>query len=79
MKLTIESTTKVVTVNGVFARIWEGTTDGGIPVHCYITRVAVPASPTGLDDDVATQFARELEVCRSPSAEVAAIPARLIL
>lgn len=79
MKLIIESTTKVVTlrVNGadVAARVWEGQTDSGIPVHCFITRVAV-ANGKGLDH---SQFERELAEQRAPSFEVAAIPLRFIL
>ncbi len=73
MKITIENTTKVVELNGVPARIWEGHTDSGIPVHCYITRVAVKE---GLD---CTQFERELAAQRKPSAAIEAIPLRLIL
>lgn len=74
MKLIIESTTLLTEINGVPARIWEGQTDTGISVHCYITRVAVK---NGLDT---SQFERELVECRTPSADVsAAIPLRLIL
>jgi hypothetical protein len=73
MKLTIESTTKIVHLNGVEARVWEGETESGIPVHCFITLVAVHE---GLDTP---QFEKELSEQRKPSAEVAAIPLRLIL
>jgi hypothetical protein len=74
MRLHIESTTKVVEVNGVPARLWEGVTDSGIAVHCYITRVAVHR-----DDDLA-QFEAELAAQRAPrNADVEAIPNRLIL
>ncbi len=73
MKITIESTAKFVEVNGVPARIWEGHSESGIPVHCYVTRIAVPL---GQDH---SQFQRELQEHRAPSAEVAAIPLRLIL
>lgn len=41
----LESTTKIVEVEiagqRVPARIWEGRTAKGTPVHCYVTRVAV--------------------------------------
>lgn len=77
MRMTIESTDKIVVLmgpNGVVpARIWEGHTESGIAVHCYITRVAV-----GVGED-ATQFDRELLAARTPSPEVAAIPSRLVL
>jgi hypothetical protein len=73
MKITIESTHKIVHLNGVPARIWEGHTDSGIPVHCYVTRVAVEA------DADCSVFERELQEHRAPSAAVQAIPLRLIL
>ena len=73
MKVTIHSTTKIVELNGVPARIWEGHTESGIPIHCYITRVAVEN-----DQDV-SQFKTELKECIAPSPEVAAIPLRIIL
>lgn len=73
MKITIENTTKVVELNGIPARIWEGHTDSGIPIHCYITRVAVAE---GLD---CTQFERELQEQRKPSVPIEAIPLRMIL
>lgn len=73
MKITIESTSKVVTVNGVPARIWEGKTESGIPVHAYVTRIAVAR------DQDCSQFERELEEHRAPSVDVQTIPARLVL
>ncbi len=73
MKVTIENTTKIVNVNGVPARIWEGTTDSGIQVHCYVTRIAAGA------DENLTEFEKELLECRKPSAAIEAIPSRLIL
>jgi hypothetical protein len=77
MKVTIESTDKIVTlvVNGtdVPARIWEGKTDSGIPVHCYVTRIAVHE---GQDQ---AQFKRELQEHRAPTPEIAAIPLRMII
>ncbi len=78
MKLTIESTTKLVdlVIDGatVPARIWEGHTESGIAVHCFVTRVAVHKD---LD---ASQFERELQEHRAPSAEIANVyPLRMIL
>lgn len=78
MKITIHSTNKVVTFDGVRvqARIWEGKTESGTPVHCFITRIA----PTIARDDARQkEFERELQECEAPSAEVAAIPLRMIL
>ena len=80
MKIKIENTSKTVeliTENGrVPARLWEGKTDSGIPVICYVTRIAVRDDAGYSAHD---QFRRELEECRKPSAEVEAIPLRLIL
>lgn len=73
MKITIESTTKIVQLDGVPARIWEGATESGIPVHCYVTRIAVAR------DQDASQFERELQEQKAPRPELAAIPARMIL
>jgi len=76
MKIEIESTTKIVTVNGVPARIWEGRTMSGISIHCYVTRIA---AKTGLGTDAYKEFERELNEQKPPSPEVEAIPLRMIL
>lgn len=73
MEITISNTTKIVHVNGVPARVWEGKTSSGIPVHCFITMIAVK------EDADTSQFERELTECKKPSPEVQAINARLIL
>jgi hypothetical protein len=74
MKITIESTTKMVELNGVPARVWEGETESGIKLHCFITRVAI-------DDDEPRQdeFKKELEIQREPTPEIEAYPLKLIL
>lgn len=71
MKIQVESTTKIVQLNGVPARIWEGKTAAGVPVHCYVTRIATV-------EDYA-DFERELQEHQPPSPEIAAIDAWLIL
>ena len=77
MKATIESTSRVITLvsgsKSVQARLWEGTTESGIPIHVYVARVSVDP---GQDQ---TQFELELKQCRAPSAPVRVIPDRLIL
>lgn len=40
MKVTVESTPKIVEINGVPARVWQGQTEGGIPVIAFLTRIA---------------------------------------
>jgi hypothetical protein len=74
MKITIESTNKVVELDGVPARIWEGKTDSGIKVHCFITRIAIDKNEVRTDE-----FEKELQETRTPTAEIQAIPFRLIL
>lgn len=74
MKIKIHNTTKVVSLNGIPARIWEGETESGIKVHCYVTRIAIDEKETRVEE-----FERELSEQSSPSAEVQAIPLRMIL
>ncbi|GAC1478771.1 MAG: hypothetical protein NVS1B6_19990 [Steroidobacteraceae bacterium] len=75
MKITIESTERVVEVNGgLRARVWDGYTESGIPVHCMVAMIAVH---NGHDQ---TQFERELHVHRMPSGDaVQAFPLRMVL
>lgn len=74
MQITIKSTEKIVHLDGVPARIWEGETSTGIKVHCYITRIAC-----NKDEPRVEQFEKELLECVPPSDEIKGIPLRLIL
>lgn len=80
MKLQLHSTSKVVAFNvdgvDVPARIWEGVTESGVPVHCFITRIA-PTIPK--DDPRQSEFEKELLEQQAPTVEIAAIPLRMIL
>lgn len=82
MKITIESTTKIVELrmseNGplVPARIWAGHTESGVPVHCYVTRIAVDKNRPAADFE---QFERDLQEHAEPTAEIRAIPLRMII
>lgn len=77
MKITIESTKQVVTltIDGatVPARLWEGRTESGIPVVCFVTLIRAPH-----DEDL-REFERELEEHRAPSPETRAIPLRFVM
>jgi hypothetical protein len=73
MVITIESTSKVVMLNGVPARIWEGQTDTGIKVHAFITRIAAAKEASQV------QFESELQEHRPPSADIQAYPLRLLI
>lgn len=73
MKITIESTTKIVKLNGIDCRVWDGTTERGVKMHAFIPRVAVHV------DDDASQFEQELLEQKAPSAALDAIPLRMII
>jgi hypothetical protein len=61
VKITIESTDQIVDINnGLKARVWEGETDSGIKVTCFVTRIAVHK------DQDSAQFEKELKECRPP-------------
>lgn len=72
MKITLESTTRIVEINGVPARLWEGETASGIKVQALITRIAAPA-----DADQA-QFKAELAEQRAPE-QPQAFPLRMVI
>lgn len=74
MKVILQNTDKIVTINGHQARVWEGTTEGGTPCFALIPRIACP-----IDAD-SSEFERELLDAPPVRAELtAAIPTRLIL
>lgn len=73
MTITLQNTTKVVMLDGIPARIWEGRTASGIEVHAFIVRVAAPAEAD------TSQFEAELESTAPPSEAVAAYPKALSL
>ena len=76
MKIQLESTSKIVELNGVPARIWEGVTEHGIAIHVFITRIAVNKEADG------SQFAAELKECPAPrpaDPDISAYPLRMIL
>ena len=75
MKIIIESTAKIVELNGIPARIWEGMTDSGIKVHCFVTRIAIDENEIRI-----TEFKNELSETRKPSPEIeTCYPTKLIL
>lgn len=82
MTITIHPTNKIVQLagadeqTGVPARVWEGKTDTGIYVHCFITRIAVSNDE---NPAVHKMFQEELQETRIPSAAVQAYPNRLVL
>ena len=73
MKITIESTSRIVNANGIDCRVWEGQTDSGIAIQALIPRIAA------LRDSDLSQFEAELQEQRAPSAAVEAFPLRMVL
>lgn len=74
MEVTLRSTSKIVEINGVPARVWEGKTASGIECHAFITRVAVA------DFLNTEEFDKELQSCDPPSAKIAeAYPTSIVL
>lgn len=72
MRISLESTTKIVVLNGVHCRVWEGKTERGAPMHAYIAMVAVDRT-----EDTAG-FERDLQEHRPPSPAIAWIPNRMV-
>lgn len=73
MKITIESTTRIVLVNGVPSRVWQGTTASGVEIGALVTRIGVAI----LDQagNVPEEFERELVEHAAPlPAAVAMFP-----
>jgi hypothetical protein len=73
MKMQIESTTKIVTFNGLPARVWEGKTAKGVPVIVFVTSVAVDKAHDAGELDA------ELEEHAPPSADANKIPLWMVL
>ena len=74
MKITIENTSKIISLNGIPARIWEGKTESGIKVHCFVTRIAVDQDESRIEE-----FEKELNETKAPSREMESYPTKLIL
>lgn len=85
MKITIESTTKIVTLaledgTRIQARVWQGESAAGIPVQAFITRIApeIPKSDPRVDE-LTAEFEQDLQRCVDPRPSVEAIPMRLLI
>lgn len=73
MEISIRNTTRIVQVNGIDCRVWEGVTASGIKVQCLIPRIAA------IKGEDLSEFERELQECLPPSPDVSAFPLRMIL
>jgi len=84
MKIMIENTPKIVTLiirgQEVPARVWQGQSESGVPVQCFITRIAPEVLTTDpRADELCAEFERELRHTAAPRSTVEAIPLRVIL
>ena len=70
MKLQIESTDMTTHINGVYVRLWKGTTEKGVPCKVFVYRIAADE-----DDDV-SEFVAEWKI-EMPPTELA-IPLHMI-
>lgn len=63
MRVLIDMSDELVTVDGVMCRIWNGHAENGVPVRLYVHRVAVPIQfPQGI-------FEKDLIVVDPPNKE----------
>jgi hypothetical protein len=76
MRITIEPTQKIITLDGVPARVWSGITDTGTRCLLFVTRIAVDENET---PEAHQEFAEQLSETPKPHPEAEALPARLIL
>lgn len=84
MKITIESTSKIVTMvcdgRDVPARVWQGATESGIPVQCFITRISPEISKSDPRiDELTAEFERDLQRQADARLSVENIPLRFII
>lgn len=84
MKITIESTSKIVLLqcgdNYVHARVWQGESESGIPVQVFITRVAPEIPQDHPDvDKLTVEFERDLKRQADPRPSIEAIPLRFFI
>lgn len=60
MKMTIESTDGLVSIDGTEARLWNGITARGIRCHIYVCKIGVHK------DESQTEFEQELKEMSAP-------------
>lgn len=73
MKITIESTSRIVEASGIQYRVWRGQTERGVKVQVLVPRIAV------LNTDDRSQFEAELLERHAPSQGPQAFTLRMVL
>lgn len=74
MRAILNSTTKIVKINGIKTRVWEGISESGIKMHAYIALVGIDKNEKNTE-----QFDRELEQMQDPSVDIDRIPPAMII
>jgi hypothetical protein len=75
MKLTLEPTDKIQSIDGSPSRLWTGVTEKGVPVHAYIRCV----SPQTHDAEANAEFSRALQELPKPRREGITFDMRFII
>ena len=75
MKLILEPTDRIQTVDGSPARVWRGSTETGIPVEAFIRAV----SPQTHDPEANALFDRELQALPPARRELVSYDLRLFV
>lgn len=74
MKLTIEPTKSIETIEGVPCRRWEGVTDKGTPVHVWVRML----SPQTHDQEAIAVFDAELKALPKMSRQLVSFDYRMV-
>ncbi len=75
MKLTIEPTDRMETIEGVPCRRWQGQTEDGTPVHVWVRML----SPQTHDAQRLAVFDRELKALPAVRRELVSFDMRIVL
>ena len=75
MKLILSPTATIQSVDGVPHRIWEGTTDKGVPVKAWVRMV----QPQTHDEAALADFDRQLKALPEPQKTVVITDLRFVL
>ncbi len=73
MKVTAESTAKIIELNGVPARVWYARTESDVECFLFVTLVAVA------NEEEQGEFGAAFQKLRAPIADIDAFPLRLFM
>lgn len=73
MKITLEPTSKIIEIDGVPCRVWQGQSERGVKCHAHIALIGVDRA------DDSDEFDCELREVKTPRANIEHLPARMTL